>query len=490
MQPIINPQHGQKETVLVIDQGTHATRAIVFDGQGNTVHQSHCDIKLTHPKTHDYEQDPVEILISVQTVMQQAIRDCGATIKASALVGQRATLVVSDKDTRTAQWPAISWMDTRSAALLEPFLKHAKQIHAITGLPVSPHYLAGKISWYLQQCANTASSDSTLYFSPLLSYITLSLIGGNPHVVDPTLASRTLLYDIGQQQWSESLLDLFEIPRYPLPRIKPSKCDYGIWQGTDIPLNLLCGDQQAMLYADGQPDKHTLYINVGSGAFVARTTGIKQVDCKHLMTSPLPSKTDSSAEYMLEGSINGAGRALQWLQSSLDVQEDTFYSFLNASEKSNVECQFMNAVGGIGSPWWQAHIESAFFPADASWQQKARAVLDSIVYLLFKNIELLIQKNPGLASIKNIRISGGVARLDSLCQMLANIAQITVQRMAAVEATARGAAWMISPTQTQWQPCSIDRVFLPNKDKCNNEIKKYKYSIEQFERYMKENGAR
>jgi len=72
------------------------------------------------------------------------------------------------------------------------------------------------------------------------------------------------------------------------------------------------------------------------------------------------------------------------------------------------------------------------------------------------NIERLCRHNP---AIRTIRISGGLSNLDGLCQRLADLSGLTVQRPLQVEATARGVAWQAAGGPADWPPGGTGKTF-------------------------------
>ena len=122
---------------------------------------------------------------------------------------------------------------------------------------------------------------------------------------------------------------------------------------------------------------------------------------------------------------------------------------------------FMNTVGGLGAPWWRAGPEPYFLDADVSATEAMVAVIESILFLLQANIELMTALNP---AVDRIRISGGLSMLDGLCQRLANLSGLVVERPVQVEATARGIAWQAAGCPEGWSAMDTGKLFTPEKD--------------------------
>ena len=212
-----------------------------------------------------------------------------------------------------------------------------------------------------------------------------------------------------------------------------------------IPVRVLTGDQSAALYSLGQPRPEALYVNLGTGAFIQKPIqGAPPGDLQGLLASPVY-QDNGGITYVLEGTVNGAGSALRQAvrQLKLPGLEEALPEWLER------ECRpplFLNGVSGLGSPFWAPHFRSRFIGRGAAWE-KAVAVAESIVFLLKVNIEAFAQLAPPCTEIQ---VSGGLARLDGLCQRLADVTAMRVYRPAEAEATARGLAFLVADMPHEW----------------------------------------
>jgi glycerol kinase len=401
-------------------------------------------VAIHHLDEVTIEQSAEDILLSVQQVIGEVLQD-HADITAASLATQRSTLVAWDRETGHALAPAISWMDRRCAPLLEGLVKFKAIIHKHTGLPLSPHYLAGKMRWLLDHNpqVKAAYNNQVLMLGSLSSFLCFRLLEEQPYVMDHSHALRSLLCDLTTLKWHPECLSLFKIDERVLPVCVPTQYMFGHLYQRHIPLRSVCGDQNAALHARGKLDRGSIIINLGSGAFMLHPCGQDAVVHKQLLSGIARSQYQHT-EYLLEGSVNGAGLALSWLQEQYpDV--DLIAGLPVWLEVVKVPPCFINAIGGLGSPWW-AELESRFIPpASQDYAKQAVAVIESIVFLLQHNIYALDAQ--GLSAIY---ISGGLSQLDGLCQRLADLSGLTVIRHEDPEATARGAAWLISNGEEQW----------------------------------------
>lgn len=459
------PYIEQDNLFLAIDQGGHASRALVFDQNGVMVAQAYEAIHINQPEPDWVEHDAEELVQSVLQSVKQVVQQLGSRankIVAAGLATQRSSIACWDKDSGAALAPIISWQDRRAHHWLESFSHQAQGIHKKTGLFLSAHYGASKLHWCLQHipAVKQAHEQGRLAFGPMASFLIYRLCRERPFVVDPANASRTQLWNLKQLDWDLELLELFDIPRAALPQCVPSCYDYGELdlENVAIPLKVVNGDQSAAMYAFGHVQPDTAYINTGTGAFVSRPLGLLRAYGRRLLTSIIL-QDRSEATYVLEGTVNGAGSALDWVSEELGL--GGLYEEL---PMWLVQCQtpplFLNGISGLGAPYWIPDFPSHFEGKGEPWE-KVVAVVESIVFLLQENLEEMLK----LASPpQQIQISGGLATLDGLCQKLADLTGLPVYRPDEREATGRGLAYLLAGRPKLWPEADIGVWFKPQEN--------------------------
>ena len=437
---------------LALDQGGHASRALVFDVQGVAQARSLREVQVHHPQLDWVEQDPEELVASLLDATREVLHELGARaaqIVSAGLATQRSSIVCWDRVSGQALSPVISWQDRRAHEWLARFAPHAEAIHATTGLMLSAHYGASKLRWCLDHLPAVAQAESEgrLAFGPLASFLVFRLTAEHTLAADPANAARTLLWSIKSLDWDEGLLHLFSIPASALPPCVPTCHNFGHLEvdGQGIPLTLVSGDQSAALFAYGAPHASSAYINMGTGAFVQRTSGDYPGHQPRLLTGIVLRDGDEKI-YVLEGTVNGAGAALQWIEEDLGL-EDLEQQLPAWLAQNSVEPPlFLNGISGLGAPYWVADFESRFSAEAEPWQM-AVAVAESIVFLLQTNLDLF-QK---LASpLEQIIASGGLTWYEGLCQRISDLSGLPLYRPAEYEATARGTAWLLTGKPKDW----------------------------------------
>ncbi len=457
------PDAAPDRLYLCIDQGGHASRALVFDGRGALQAVSLREVG-TQRTPDRVEQDPEELVASLHAAIAGALAALGA--RADKIVGagiatQRASIACWDRHMGTALSPVISWQDRRAHAWLERFSAHTGEIHRRTGLMLSAHYGASKLRWCLDHLPALAAARRAgrLAMGPLASFLLFRLLGEKPLLADPANAARTLLWNIDARDWDPWLLELFGVPLDALPRCVPTQHAFGTLRLHDrpVPLTVASGDQSAALFAPGAPRPDTAYVNLGTGAFIQRVFE-RRPEAAGLLAGLVYHDTDRSV-YVLEGTVNGAGAALEWAgrEWGLENIETQLSEWLARAGDIPV---FLNGVSGLGAPFWVAEFASRLIGDGRPWQ-KTVAVAESIVFLLQANLALMQKIAP---PVTRIVATGGLARLDGLCRRLADLSGLPVYRPAQQEASARGTAYLLAGFPGDWPEERPAEQFRPEPD--------------------------
>jgi glycerol kinase len=215
----------------------------------------------------------------------------------------------------------------------------------------------------------------------------------------------------------------------------------------DIPLQVVTGDLSAAAFVHGTPRRDVAYITVGTGAFVQRLLP-HPLDGEQRLLNGVVYQTDDTHWYSLEGTVNGAGSALNWLSERHGLEAHQLQSSLAewcAGEEADM--LFLNGVSGLGSPRWVADFESRFV-GDGDLKQQAIAVVESIAFLLCDNLRAMAEV---ISAPESIVIGGGLSQVDGFCQRLADLSGLKVMRSGETEATAKGLAYLLAGLPSAWR---------------------------------------
>jgi glycerol kinase len=220
--------------ILALDQGTTSTRAILFQADGKPVCDASRPLRQSYPRDGWVEHDAEEIYAACVGVLRDTVEKCdrdSADIAALGVTNQRETVVVWDKATGRPIHPAIVWQDRRTAEVCDRLREagHEPAVTAATGLLLDPYFSGTKIAWILDKVpgARRRAEAGELLCGTIDTWVIWRLTGKAAHVTDATNASRTLLFDIQTQDWSDAMLALFDVPRALLPTVLDCAADFG-----------------------------------------------------------------------------------------------------------------------------------------------------------------------------------------------------------------------------------------------------------------------
>jgi len=451
---------------LSIDQGGHASRAIVFNNSGEIIAQAHRNLSIHRYKESFVEHDPIELLDSINNAVEDVVKQLGdkaKNIASAGLATQRSNVVCWNKVTGEAVSPVISWQDVREHKFIKTLKPQSQAIHQKTGLFLSPHYGASKLRWCLQniEAVKQAKQKGELVIGPMASFILHHIADEKPLYSDPSNASRTQLWDLRKKEWHPELLKLFAVDLTLLPNCVPSNYEFGTLSVSNlkIPIQLCMGDQSSAMYAYGKIQVDTAYVNTGTGAFVSRPSGYAMLYGRRLLTSVIY-QNETQSQYVLEGTINGAGSAIDLVSKELNIDNpfEHLSEWLKATsnkQDNDFEQLYLNGVSGLGAPFWVPDFISRFLYTSND-QDKIVAVVESIIFLIRENIEEMMKLS---SPPEQIQITGGLAVQDEICQRLADLTQLPVYRPVECEATARGIAYKLAGEPKIWPETGIGQWF-------------------------------
>lgn len=443
--------------VIAIDQGTTSTRAIVFDASAQIVATAQREHEQIFPRAGRVEHDPAEIWANTQWVVAQALGDArlsAADIAAVGVTNQRETAIVWDRRTGRPIHNALVWQDTRTQPRIDRLAAaHGADAFAdVTGLPLATYFSASKIAWILDAVpgAREAAASGDLLFGTPDSWVVWNLTGGvdgGIHVTDVTNASRTLLMDLRTLDWSDELLDVWEIPRAMLPAIRSSSEVVGEVRSpaalAGVPIAGILGDQQAATFGQTAFDAGESKNTYGTGNFLLVGTGTEIVRSKAgLITTVAYRLGDEPAHYALEGSIAVTGSLVQWLRDNLGIiGSSEEVEALAASVDDNGGAYFVPAFSGLFAPYWRPDARGALVGLTryVTKAHIARAALEATAFQSRDVIEAVVA-DAG-RPLAELRVDGGMTRDGLLMQFQADILGIPVVRPRVVETTALGAAY-------------------------------------------------
>ncbi len=435
--------------ILVIDEGTTSTRAMLFGVDGTCLGSCQKPITQHYPAPGLVEHDAAEIWTLTLDCAREMIAKAGgaARIAGIGITNQRETIVFWDRRTGEPLAPAIVWQDRRTADICEALKAdgHEPSVQAKSGLLLDPYFSGSKIGWALANWPQLADGGDNLAVGTIESYLVFRLTGG-AHISDATNAARTSLMAIGSAGWDDGLCDLFGVPRRMLPEVVDCAGPLGTTLpdlfGGAVPICGMAGDQQAALIGQACLTPGQTKATFGTGAFVLTQTGRTLPQSRHRLLSTIAWQLDGERHYALEGSVFVAGSLVQWLRDNLGLiahAADT--EPLARSVPDNGGVYLVPALSGLGAPHWvpQARAAITGLSFAATKAHIARAALEAMAH---QTNDLKNAFAADGADWATLRVDGGMVANDWMAQDLADMLAIDVERPAFIETTALGAAML------------------------------------------------
>jgi glycerol kinase len=441
--------------VLAIDQGTTSSRAILFRQDLTVAASAQREFTQHFPASGWVEHEPEDLWESVVEVCRSAMAKAAATAKDIAAIGitnQRETALVWDRKTGKAIHRAIVWQDRRTAEICAA-MKAAGQeatVTAQTGLLLDPYFSGTKVAWILDHVpgARARAEAGDLAFGTVDTFLLWRLTAGKVHATDATNASRTLLYDIHEGRWRDTLLHLIRVPRPMLPAVMDSSAEFGTTTpdlfGGPIRICGMAGDQQAATVGQACFEPGMMKSTYGTGCFALLNTGTEAVASRNRLLTTVAYQLDGVRTYALEGSIFIAGAAVQWLRDGLGIIDKASETgpLADAADEGQ-DVYLVPAFVGLGAPYWDAECRGAMFglTRGTGRAEFARAALEAVCYQTRDLLEAM-RGDWGAARETVLRVDGGMVASDWTMQRLADILAAPVDRPKVLETTAVGAAYL------------------------------------------------
>jgi glycerol kinase len=283
-----------------------------------------------------------------------------------------------------------------------------------------------------------------------------------------------MLFDLRSRAWSSELCELFGVPVDALPAVRPSSGRFGVTSArcgvpAGIPVSGVAGDQQAALFGQACFSVGSAKNTYGTGSFVLMNVG---PDCPEpaegLLTTVAWTLADGTTAYALEGAIFVTGAAVQWLRDGLGILKSAAEAGPLAASVPDAGGVFLvPAFVGLGAPHWDAYARGTIvgLTRGSGRAQLVRAAVEAMAYQTRDVVEGM--EDDSGRPLRELRVDGGAAVMDVLCQFQADLLGIPVRRPRQTETTALGAAFLAGLGSGVWKDgdledlWKIDREFEP-----------------------------
>jgi xylulokinase len=434
--------------LLGIDASTTATKALLIDSTGKVIAVAATEYGFDTPHPLWSEQDPAlwwfAAVQSIRQVLAKSAVD-PAQIAAVGLTGQMHGLTLLDED-GTVLRPAILWNDQRTASQCDEIRNRlGKQtLVSTTGNDALTGFTAPKILW-VREHEPEIFARAKRFLLPK-DYLRLRLTGD--YATDRADGSGTLLMDLQQRDWSQSVLDALELPIDFVPKsyegteitgvISALAAEAtGLREGTPVVAG--GGDQAAGAVGVGAVQEGIVSLALGTSGVVFATVNRPFYEPEgrlHAFCHSVPGR------WHLMGVMLAAAGSLRWYRDTLapGTDYDTLIAPAGEIAPGSEGLVFLPYLTGERTPHPDPLARGAFVGLTVRHTQPhlTRALLEGVAFGLRDSFELM--KGVGLSKSYQVRVSGGGARSPIWRQILADVLNAELVTVNTTEGAAYGAA--------------------------------------------------
>jgi len=446
-----------KKYVLAIDQGTSSTKSLLFDEKGQQVAKGVETLHTVYLDNGFVEQDPEDIYTNVLQSVEKCLDNFKAgggnlqDIVACGISNQRETFVIWDEAGKPLH-NAVVWQCKRSGEICQQLSSagYQEEIKNKTGLLIDPYFSATKLMWLHENVAavQQAIKNGKACFGTVDSWLLYKLTNGKSYYTDYTNASRTLLFNLHQLTWDDSLISLFHLQGIQLPEPKPSSFNFGntTFSGlfnTPLPITAMIGDSHAAAFGEGCFSPGTAKATMGTGSSILMNIGSEPKFSKHGMVTTVCWSTEDRTDYAFEGVIVSCGSTYEGVKNEVGVMEhsSSTEAMANAVADNN-GVYLIPAFSGLGAPHWDMNRKASIVGLTFACNKNhiVRAALESIPYQI-KDVIDAMEADAGIP-LEVLMVDGGVSSNEFVLQLLADLLERRIENIGFADVSALGAAYM------------------------------------------------
>lgn len=443
--------------LLAIDIGTTACKAVLFQADGTERVKASREYPVHYPRPLWAEQDPDDwwraAVSATRDCLERAGEGAKERIAAIGLSSQRETMAAVDADGRPLG-RAILWMDRRSRPQAEQVARAfgREAVHRRTGMLPDATFSLTKLMWLAQN--QPEQVERARVFLQPKEYVAFRMTG--VAATEPSLASRTMMFDLETGDWIDELVAEAGIRKEQLPPVVPSASVLG---------TVTAEAAAAMGLAEGIPvvagggDRPCEALGSGIGVDgVMESTGTTS-NVSAPVTRP-PEKLEGGTlcsrhvvpgYFLLEQGLSTTGALLRWFRDQFAHEERQRAIALGAdpydliSEEAAQRPPGANGLialpffMGARAPRWNPEARGVLFgfTLEHTRADVARALMEGVAFEVAACLEVL--RRAGFDP-QGLRVLGGGAKARLWNQIKADVTGVEIQVPRVTEAASLGAA--------------------------------------------------
>ncbi len=436
--------------LLGIDVGTSGTKAVLVSPRGRIKAEATFEYGMDTPRPGWAEQDPDMWWQASRSAIRAVLLKAGISgkdIQGIGLTGQMHSSVFLDRNLKVIR-PALLWCDSRTSHECDEITEKVgfRNLVRLTANRALTGFTAPKVLWLQGHEPKNYQRLAHLILSK--DYIRLKLTG--ELATDVSDASGMLLFDVKKRRWSKRLLELLQIDPAILPECHESieitgritneaARETGLAQGTPVVGG--GGDQAAGAVGNGIVKEGPILITIGTSGVVFSASRRPLIDPQARLHSFCHA---SPGLWHTMGVMLSAGGSLQWLRNMMrELDKDISYPVMTKKAESvPVGAEgllFLPYLTGERTPVFDPEARGAFSGLSLKHElgHLVRALMEGVTFGLRDSVELM--KDVG-TKVRSVYLSGGGAKSRFWSQMVADVLNQPIRRLAVDEGPSFGAA--------------------------------------------------
>ncbi len=434
--------------VMVINLGLKSIRCIIFSADGMKLGSSASPIQTAIDDVR-VEQSPSQWTEKAVEVMRQALAEARVTHVSFLTVTTSASCLVCMAEDGSPVGDAIMVSDkraTQEAAFIENLPAFAP-VRKQTGLAMAASLLLPKILWIKRN--RPEIFEKTAFFLTPNDYLIYFLCG---QVVTDYLNALKYHFSVQQSSYPEILLQELGIPTHKLPDVQETGVSVGtirrdlaetLGLNRDISVVLssydaICSFIGSGVFEDGEASDVSGTVTV----FRAVTRKKELIPSQRVYSLPF----HQGSLGIVGGSNNLGGGLIEWVKQCYYQREEFPYEVMEKDARESEVCAkgllFLPYLLGERAPVWNDEARGVFFGLERMHTRRdmTRAVFESTGFIDCDMIEAIQETG---ADVSSVRLSGGLARVNLISQIKADILGKEVLVLSEFETTSSGAAMIV-----------------------------------------------
>ncbi len=472
--------------LLGLDIGTTSCKVHVFDNNLHLIASANREYPVEIPHPSWAEQDAERVWKLAKECLNESIHKANVSDEVTAVgISVQGEAITPVDERGNAIRATILGMDTRTDSQNNLLRKEfgAKKLFKHTGMPVHTINTLPKLLWIKENEKDVWNgTDKFLLYE---DFVINKLTGTT--AISKCLASRTQLYDLENEKWSEMILDMLELDPIKLADVFPSGTNVGLMQ-KELAEELGCSNQP--IIATGGHDQACGALGAGlvEPGLAMVSTGTAEVvevamDTPHL-NQTLYEGNMSIYQHTFPGlyvvmTLNQSGGfVLRWfrdtfceieMERAINGGVDAYDLIFRDAEIAPSPIMILPHFFGSGTPFFDTKSKGAVVGLTFATTKTdfAKAIIEALTMELRLNLEIL---QDGGVLIDELRAIGGGAKSELWLQLKADITGIPVAAPEVTEAAGLGAAMLggvaagifSDPAEVIKTHLKIKKVYQPN----------------------------